>query len=117
MHKVMTRLAIGAMMMAAISAHAANENWKQKFQKVSDEYFDQVYFHYSPTNGTLAGYHQYDAQLENYSRKSIDAEIASLRDFEKRIEAKNGGSSVSSKDRRARFAEGVDAHYCPFLGE
>ena len=56
-------------------------------QKVSDEYFDQVYFHYAPTKGTLAGYHQYDAQLEDYSRKNIDAEIAALKSFEKRIEA------------------------------
>ena len=35
----------------------------------------------------MAGYHQYDAQLEDYSRKNIDAEIAALKSFEKRIEA------------------------------
>ena len=74
-------------MASAISAHAAKENWKQKFEKVSDDYFDQVYFHYGPTNGTLAGYHQYDAQLEDYSRKNIDAEITALKNFEKRVEA------------------------------
>ncbi|MGA2808613.1 MAG: DUF885 domain-containing protein [Terracidiphilus sp.] len=74
-------------MSSAISGHAANENWKQQFEKVSNEYFDQVYFHYGPTNGTLTGYHQYDAQLEDYSRKSIDAEIAALKVFETRIEA------------------------------
>jgi uncharacterized protein (DUF885 family) len=80
-------LTIGVCMGSAIAAHAEKENWKQQFEKVSDEYFDQVYFHYGPTNGTLAGYHQYDAQLEDYSRKSIDAEIAALKSFEKRIEA------------------------------
>jgi len=74
-------------MLSAISAHAANKNWKQEFEKASDEYFDQVYFHYAPTNGTLVGYHQYDAQLENYSRKSTDAEIVALKSFEKRIES------------------------------
>ena len=74
-------------MSSAITGYAANENWKQQFQKVSDEYFDQVYFHYGPTGGTLAGYHQYDAQLEDYSRKNIDAEIAVLKVFEKRVEA------------------------------
>jgi hypothetical protein len=42
---------------------------------------------YNPTSGTQTGYHQYDAQLEDYSRKSIDAEIAALKSFEKRIEA------------------------------
>jgi hypothetical protein len=37
--------------------------------------------------GRRRGYHQYDGQLENFSRKNIDAEIAALKDFEKRIEA------------------------------
>jgi uncharacterized protein (DUF885 family) len=73
--------------MSAITAQAANENWKDQFNTVSDEYFDQVYFHYNPTGGTLVGYHQYDAQLEDYSRKNIDTEIAALKVFEKRVEA------------------------------
>jgi uncharacterized protein (DUF885 family) len=87
MKKLSVLFVIGVFMASAISAHAANQNWKQQFEKVSDEYFDQVYFHYGPTGGTLAGYHQYDAQLEDYSRKSIDAEIAALKVFEKRVEA------------------------------
>ena len=74
-------------MCSAMNAHAANEDWKQQFQKASDDYFDQVYFHYGPTAGTLVGYHQYDTQLENLSRQNIDAEIAALKAFEKRIEA------------------------------
>jgi uncharacterized protein (DUF885 family) len=82
-------------MCSAMNAHAANEDWKQQFQKVSDEYFDQVYFHYSPTGGTLVGYHQYDAQLENFSRKNIDAEIAALKVFEKRIEAIHPDSAAA----------------------
>jgi uncharacterized protein (DUF885 family) len=71
----------------AMNAYAAKEDWKQQFAKVSDEYLDQVFLRYQPTQGTLAGYHQYDSQLEDYSRKSIDAEIAALKSFEKRIEA------------------------------
>jgi uncharacterized protein (DUF885 family) len=73
--------------MSSVTAQATKETWKDQFNRVSDEYFDQVYFHYAPTNGTLVGYHQYDAQLEDYSRKNIDAEIAALKGFEKRIEA------------------------------
>jgi len=90
MKKLITLLAIGVCMSAAgtgIVAHAATENWKQKLDKATDEYFDQVYFRYGPSNATVTGYHQYDGQLEDYSRKSIDAEIAALKDFEKRIEA------------------------------
>ncbi len=74
-------------MSSAITVLAEKENWKQQFQKASDEYFDQVYFPFAPSSGTSVGYHQYDAQLENYSRKSIDAEISSLKSFERRIEA------------------------------
>ena len=90
-------------MSSAMNAQAAQPNWKQQFQKVSDEYFDQVYFHYGPTNGTSVGYHQYDAQLEDYSRKTIDAEIAALKSFEQRIEAihpdNSAGDFVPRSDR------------------
>ena len=89
-------LAFGVCISASVTANAAAENWKQQFTKVSDEYFDQVYFHYSPTNGTLAGFHQYDTQLENYSRKSIVAEIAALKSFEKRIDAIRPDSDAAS---------------------
>ena len=82
-------------MSSATNAQAAQPNWKQQFQKVSDEYFDQVYFHYGPTNGTSVGYHQYDAQLEDYSRKTIDAEIAALKSFEQRIEAIHPDNSAA----------------------
>jgi len=74
-------------MSSTMAAHAADEAWKPKFQKLAGEYFDQVYFRYAPTSGTLAGYHQYDTQLEDLSRKSIEAEIAALKDFEKRVDA------------------------------
>jgi uncharacterized protein (DUF885 family) len=70
----------------AISSHASDASWKQAFETASNEYLDQVYMHYQPTLGTQAGYHQYDTQLEDFSRKNIDAEIADLKIFEKRIE-------------------------------
>ena len=74
-------------MSSAMAAYAANESWKQQFQKASDEYLDQVYLRYQPTQGTQAGYHQFDAQLEDLSRKNIDAEIVAQKNSEKRIEA------------------------------
>ena len=86
MNKIFATLAIGACMSATLSAHAA-EDWKQQFQKVSDDYFDQVYFHFAPSQGTQVGYHQYDGQLEDFSRGNIDAEITALKAFQKRVEA------------------------------
>jgi hypothetical protein len=108
MKKFVTAFAIGVCMCSVVTAHAAKENWKQQFTRVSDEYFDQVYFRYSPTNGTLAGYHQYDGQLEDYSRKNIDAEIAALKSFEKRIQAIHpdaaAGDFVPRSDREMVLA-------------
>ena len=52
-------------------SRAATPDWKQQFSKVSDDYFDQVYFHYAPSTGTMAGLHQYDAQLEDFSRPAL----------------------------------------------
>jgi len=74
-------------MSSAITAHSEKETWKQQFERVSNDYFDTVYFHYAPSQGTQVGYHQYDAELEDFSRKNVDAEIAALRTFETRIEA------------------------------
>lgn len=68
-----------------VASAAQTTNAKQQFERVSDQYFDQVYFPHQPTTGTTAGYHQYDTKLEDFSRASIDAEVAALNDFEKRI--------------------------------
>ena len=83
-------------MSTSIAARAANPDWKQQFAKASDDYFDQVYFHYAPSTGTMVGLHQYDAQLENFSRPSIDAEIAALKSFEQQIEAIAPANSKAS---------------------
>ena len=72
---------------SALTARAGTENWNERFQAVSDEYFDQVYFPFQPSQGTAVGYHQYDAQLEDYSRTSIDAQVAALNAMEKRVAA------------------------------
>ncbi|HXW17742.1 MAG TPA: DUF885 domain-containing protein [Candidatus Acidoferrales bacterium] len=51
-----------------------------------DRYFDEVYFKFSPTAGTYEGFHQYDTQLEDYSRAGVDKQTLALHDFEKRFE-------------------------------
>ena len=101
MTRSMAMVALGALMSAGISAHSATENWKQKFAQLSDEYFDQLYFPYAPTQGTLVGYHQYDPKLEDFSRKGIDAEIAALKSFERRIEAIQPGNDAADFEPRS----------------
>jgi uncharacterized protein (DUF885 family) len=86
-------LAALAICMTTISAQSATPDWKAQLTRISDEYFDQVYFHYAPSAGTQVGFHQYDSQLEDFSRKTIDEEIAKLHSLEQRISAIQPGDS------------------------
>src|SRR5882757_2762120 len=52
------------------------------FDKLVDDYFD-FYFQFHPTAGTQAGLHQYDRKLEDFSRSSVEAEVAGLLKFQK----------------------------------
>jgi uncharacterized protein (DUF885 family) len=78
---------LGASILSAYTRTAIAQDANQAFVAVSDAYFDQVYFPYQPTAGTTAGYHQYDARLEDFSHKNIEAEISALHAFERRVEA------------------------------
>jgi uncharacterized protein (DUF885 family) len=80
------------------TSRAYGRDKRAAFLTASDAYFDKLYFPNQPTLGTLTGYHQYDAQLEDFSRKSIDGEIEALHGFEKRI----ASISASSLDQTTR---------------
>jgi uncharacterized protein (DUF885 family) len=72
---------------ARMAAQTAASEKQAAWDKLADEYFDQVYFKFAPSSGTSAGLHQYDALLEDFSRAGVDANVAALRTFEKRVEA------------------------------
>jgi uncharacterized protein (DUF885 family) len=82
------------------SAHAAQSG--DAWDKLADQYFDQVYFPYQPTQGTLAGFHKYDQQLERYDRPSIAKQTAALHDFEHRVSnfSKAGLDEWTAADRQ-----------------
>jgi uncharacterized protein (DUF885 family) len=77
----------GACLAFAWEAHALSSSESAEFDKAADQYIDQVFFRYQPTQGTVAGLHQYDTALENFSRASIDEEITALKKSEHRIAA------------------------------
>ncbi|MDQ1450489.1 MAG: hypothetical protein QOK38_355 [Acidobacteriaceae bacterium] len=93
-------LATGVSLSGSIS-HAADSG-NAAWNTLADQYFDSVYFPYQPTNGTLAGFHQYDAQLERYDRNSIAKQAAALHAFERRVSAfpKDGLDEWSAGDRQ-----------------
>lgn len=51
------------------------------FKALAERYFDEYYFKFAPSLATAAGFHQYDNQLEDYSRASINRQIALLKKF------------------------------------
>jgi len=87
----MIRNVLGVAMVAGAIAtnaqHLSADGAAQTFNYLSDQYFSQVYFKFSPTAGTGAGLHQYDAQLEDYSSASVQREIAALQGIEKKLMA------------------------------
>ena len=79
-----------ALLLAGLSAQAQHKqaessaaNNDKVFELLAEQYFDKVYFKFGPSQGTAAGFHQYDNLLEDYSRSSINSQIAALKEFQK----------------------------------
>jgi len=84
-----TAAILGAMMgtAGARAQRVSADGAMQTFGVVSEQFFSEVYFKFSPTAGTADGLHQYDSQLEDYSAAGVAREVAALHEFEKRVEA------------------------------
>src|SRR5580704_245434 len=73
-------------MTTTIAAGAQGLDTNAKFRALADQYFEQSTFAYNPTFGTMAGLHEYDSKLENYSHATIEAQVATLHEFEKKFD-------------------------------
>jgi uncharacterized protein (DUF885 family) len=80
---------LGSLMVTSTThaQHLSADGGVQTFNYLTDQYFSDVYFHFTPTNGTADGLHQYDTQLEDYSAANIQKQIAALHTYEKKVEA------------------------------
>jgi uncharacterized protein (DUF885 family) len=67
--------------------HLSADGAPQTFHFLSEQYFHDIYFKYSPTAGTSTGFHDYDTQLEDYSAAAAKSEAAALHAFEKKLTA------------------------------
>src|SRR4029077_2062989 len=72
-----------------------------RWNALADDYIDQILFRFNPSQGTTAGLHQFDAQLEDYSRANIDKQVGALQEFEKRVVAFDA-SALSPTDAADR---------------
>jgi uncharacterized protein (DUF885 family) len=89
-----TVLLLGALLFApaARTQKLSSDGAMQTFNYLTDQFFSQVYFKFSPTSGTAAGLHQYDSQLEDYSAAAVEREVAALDGFESRVAAIDPGA-------------------------
>ena len=72
-----------------------------QWNALADDFLDNAYLKFQPTQATVLGLHQYDSQLEDYSRQGIDREVAVFRTFEQRVSSFNadGLTQAQSGDR------------------
>lgn len=68
------------------------------FTQLADHYFDDFYFPNQPTAATSAGLHQYDSQLEDYSRKGEEDTVKALKQWEAKFAAVDAGK-LSEQER------------------
>ncbi len=92
------KIIVAAFLIVASVALAQNNKTPLTLDQLADRYFDEYYFKFNPSAGTQAGFHQYDDQLENYSRATIDHQIAVLKKFKEEFSrgyTQIGGDSYS----------------------
>lgn len=95
---------IAVFAMACLACGQGKSQPKSDFAAMADRYFDEYYFKFNPSAGTAAGFHQYDDQLEDYSRASIDKQIAVLKKFKAEFKE----HSLPAKATDAEVAEWID---------
>jgi uncharacterized protein (DUF885 family) len=79
---------------AFIGCNKTDKN--EGFEKLSEDYL-KGYLDWRPQSGVYLGYHQYDGKITDYSKASIDAEIARLKDFDAKF-SEIDSASLSTKE-------------------
>ena len=68
----------------------------EAFEKLSEEYL-KGYLDWRPQSGVALGLHEYDGKIADYGKKSLDVEIARLKDFDKKF-SEIDSASLSTKE-------------------
>ncbi len=72
---------------ANVQTQAANATVAE-YNRLVDQFFD-AYFSLNPSVATADGFHQYDTQLEDYSRAGVEKAVASANEFKAKFEKIN----------------------------
>ncbi|MGH9510263.1 MAG: DUF885 family protein, partial [Terriglobales bacterium] len=80
------------------AAGTASPTPQDSLSRLVDE-FIAAFFRANPTPATLAGVHDYDKMVEDYSPAGVKAQLRSLRDFERRFEQIVPNGQLETDDR------------------
>lgn len=83
------------LLVTLLSSCYHKENNDENFQKIADDYLDG-YLAWRPQTGTYLGLHEYDGKITDYSKASIDKELARLKEFDTKLAAIDS-STLSDK--------------------
>jgi uncharacterized protein (DUF885 family) len=75
------------------------------FSAFVDDYFD-TYFAWNPSAGTAAGFHQYDARLEDRSSRAVTRRIETVKMLQKRLEQLQQGQLTPDEVIDAEVLDG-----------
>jgi uncharacterized protein (DUF885 family) len=76
------------------------------FAAFADRYFDSVYA-FSPSQGTAAGFHQYDSKIEDFSAASEQRRIATLKTQLAQLDSLRGGTLAVDDSIDAAVIDGA----------
>ena len=86
MHLLVVLIFFTSLSAVALAQVAPSQAPVSPATELVEQYFN-LYFQYHPSAGTAAGFHEYDDQLEDYSRSALEREVQSLRAFEPKLVA------------------------------
>ncbi len=75
-----------ALWQTAAGGSAQRDDPAVRFEACVERYFD-AYFRHNPTAATLAGFHEHDHELENYSAEEVRTQIAMLEAFAEEVQS------------------------------
>jgi len=84
----MRKLGIAVGVLAALLGVmvARAEDRTAEWNALVDEFLEKVYFPQNPSAATLDGLHQYDAEMEEYSKAGAESQMRVLREYEAKVE-------------------------------
>lgn len=93
---------LGLLLSVFFSVRMASGEPPADWNALVDDFLDQVVFPEYPSWATVSGLHQYDSQIENYSKAGITERIGKLHAFETRVAGfpPAGLSAVDAADRK-----------------